>query len=141
MSKKAGDNWSASSKCMRSTAITWTLLRSRMCECWLPNLTPVCREPKKLARKPKGKQFMQKLLHPTTLPPVNNPKRAIGFIRRSPALRDARKLCAHEIFEAQAARTPDAAAIVCDELELSYGQLNERANQLAHELLRFGVGP
>ncbi len=84
---------------------------------------------------------MQRLHQPETLRPINNPKRVIGFIRRVPALRDARKLCAHEIFEAQAARTPDAAAIVCDELEISYSQLNERANQLAHELVRFGVGP
>jgi len=49
-------------------------------------------------------------------------------------------LCAHEIFEAQAARTPDAVAVVCGEINLSYRELNERANQLAYELVGLGVG-
>ncbi|MEY2555908.1 MAG: hypothetical protein QOF93_1052, partial [Verrucomicrobiota bacterium] len=47
----------------------------------------------------------------------------------------------HYLFEEQVKRTPDAVALVCAEVELSYRQLNERANQLAHELMRLGVGP
>ncbi len=47
----------------------------------------------------------------------------------------------HEIFAEQAARTLDATAIVCEGQELSYGDLNRRANQLAHYLQRLGVGP
>jgi amino acid adenylation domain-containing protein len=49
--------------------------------------------------------------------------------------------CLHELFEAQAARTPDAAALVFGEEELTYGELNARANRLAHHLRALGVGP
>ncbi|WP_437755167.1 amino acid adenylation domain-containing protein [Sorangium sp. So ce1389] len=47
----------------------------------------------------------------------------------------------HELFEAQAERTPDAVAVIFDEKRLSYRALNERANQVAHALRRRGVGP
>lgn len=49
--------------------------------------------------------------------------------------------CLHELFEAQAARTPDAAAVVFEDRQLTYGELNRRANQLAHHLQGLGVGP
>nr|WP_240354477.1 AMP-binding protein [Pectobacterium brasiliense] len=45
------------------------------------------------------------------------------------------------MFEAQAARTPDAIAVVFGETVLSYDDLNRRANRLAHHLLSFGVRP
>ncbi|HEU0080160.1 MAG TPA: amino acid adenylation domain-containing protein, partial [Longimicrobiaceae bacterium] len=50
------------------------------------------------------------------------------------------ELCIHQLFEAQAERTPDAAAVTDDAGSLTYRQLNERANRLAHHLLRLGVG-
>ena len=49
--------------------------------------------------------------------------------------------CLHELFEQQAERQPDAVAVVCDDHTLTYGQLNERANQLSHYLQGLGVGP
>lgn len=47
--------------------------------------------------------------------------------------------CIHELFEEQAARTPDSIAVV-EEQQLTYAQLNARANQLAHYLRNLGVG-
>src|SRR5579859_1543372 len=45
------------------------------------------------------------------------------------------------LFEAQASRTPDALAIECGEQRLSYAQVNQSANQLAHRLIGAGIGP
>ncbi|MDC3955511.1 AMP-binding protein, partial [Polyangium jinanense] len=49
--------------------------------------------------------------------------------------------CIHELFEEQAARTPDAVALVFAEQELTYRELDQRSNQLAHHLRALGVGP
>nr|VFJ46172.1 MAG: amino acid adenylation domain-containing protein [Candidatus Kentron sp. DK] len=55
--------------------------------------------------------------------------------------------CVHEIFEEQVAKIPDAIAVVFplsisgQEEEVSYGELNARANRLAHRLRKLGVGP
>lgn len=45
----------------------------------------------------------------------------------------------HELFEEQAAATPDAVALLSDDQQVSYAQVNARANRLAHHLLRLGV--
>jgi surfactin family lipopeptide synthetase A len=57
--------------------------------------------------------------------------------------------CIHELFEEQAERTPDAVAVIVpsaasghgEDEQLTYRELNRRANQLAHYLQRLGVGP
>jgi amino acid adenylation domain-containing protein len=49
--------------------------------------------------------------------------------------------CVQTLFEAQVARTPEALALTCDEQQLTYRQLNERANHLARRLRQLGVGP
>jgi amino acid adenylation domain-containing protein len=46
-----------------------------------------------------------------------------------------------ELFEAQVARSPDAVAVVCGDRELTYQELDTRANQLARLLISEGVGP
>ncbi|WP_228864668.1 non-ribosomal peptide synthetase [Xenorhabdus sp. PB30.3] len=47
----------------------------------------------------------------------------------------------HELFEQQVVETPTAIAIVFKEQKLSYDELNRRANQLAHYLIKLGVKP
>ncbi len=49
--------------------------------------------------------------------------------------------CLHQLFEKQAETIPDSIAVTCGDRGLSYQQLNERANQLAHHLRDSGVGP
>ncbi|MBD0423927.1 amino acid adenylation domain-containing protein, partial [Streptomyces sp. TRM S81-3] len=46
-----------------------------------------------------------------------------------------------DLFATHVARTPDAVALASDDTELTYAQLDERANRLAHHLLSHGVGP
>nr|VFK09968.1 MAG: amino acid adenylation domain-containing protein [Candidatus Kentron sp. FM] len=57
--------------------------------------------------------------------------------------------CVHELFEEQAAKTPNALALVFpstgsgpgEDDKINYGELNARANRLAHRLRKLGVGP
>ena len=52
-----------------------------------------------------------------------------------------RQVCMHQLFEAQVEQTPDAVAVVYEDTQLTYQELNRRANQLAHRLCGLGVGP
>ncbi|WP_445252994.1 amino acid adenylation domain-containing protein [Nodularia sp. NIES-3585] len=52
----------------------------------------------------------------------------------------AQDKCIHELFEQQVERTPNAVAVVYEDQQLTYGELNSRANQLAHYLQSLGVG-
>jgi len=52
-----------------------------------------------------------------------------------------REKCVHQLFEAQAKATPNAVAVVFDGQELTYAELDRRANQLAGHLAKLGVKP
>jgi len=52
-----------------------------------------------------------------------------------------RDKCIHELFEAQVERAPDAVAVVFENKQLTYRELNAQVNQLAHYLLRLSIGP
>ena len=49
--------------------------------------------------------------------------------------------CLHELFDEQAARTPNDIAVIFEQEQLTYRELNERANGLAHHLRTLGAGP
>ncbi|MEH2173668.1 non-ribosomal peptide synthetase [Nostoc sp.] len=49
--------------------------------------------------------------------------------------------CIHQLFEAQVEQTPDAVAVMFEDQQLTYQELNCRANQLAHHLQALGIGP
>lgn len=51
------------------------------------------------------------------------------------------QLCAHQIFEAQVHHAPNRTALIFENQELTYAQLNARANQLAHYLSSLGARP
>src|SRR4029079_6795120 len=50
-------------------------------------------------------------------------------------------ICLHELFEGQAARTPEKVAVEFEESRLTYAELNGLANRLARRLRDMGVGP
>ncbi len=49
--------------------------------------------------------------------------------------------CVHRLIAEQAARTPEAVAVVCEDQSLTYAELDRRSNQLARRLAQLGVGP
>ena len=51
------------------------------------------------------------------------------------------QVCLHQLFSEQVKRTPEATAVVFENEQLSFAELENRANQLAHHLRRRGVGP
>lgn len=55
--------------------------------------------------------------------------------------RDFSQVCLHELFAAQARRTPDSVAVADEKKRLTYGELNARANQVGRHLRKLGVGP
>ncbi|WP_247842476.1 non-ribosomal peptide synthase/polyketide synthase [Pseudomonas sp. MWU12-3103b] len=76
------------------------------------------------------------------LPLHDATERAATLQQWNPAIRDfPSEQCLHQRIEQQAARAPQAIAVSCAGQSLSYGELNSRANQLAHKLIASGVGP
>jgi len=53
----------------------------------------------------------------------------------------ARSQCLRELFDSQVERTPDALALISGDSQMTYRELNHRANRLAHHLQALGVGP
>jgi len=51
------------------------------------------------------------------------------------------QVCLHELFEEQARETPDVAAVIFEGQQLSYRELDDKANRLARHLRSLGVGP
>ena len=51
-----------------------------------------------------------------------------------------KNICIHQIFEEQTLKTPDNIAVFCNGKSLSYKQLNQKANKLAHRLRNIGIG-
>jgi len=49
--------------------------------------------------------------------------------------------CIHQLFEVQVESTPNAVAVVFEDQQLTYSELNAKASQLAHYLKKHGVGP
>jgi amino acid adenylation domain-containing protein len=73
---------------------------------------------------------------------LTDPERHQLLVEWNPSvLSDQPAICVHQLFEAQAARTPEAIAVVGGEEQLTYAQLNQRATQLANYLRRQGIGP
>jgi len=57
------------------------------------------------------------------------------------AIEYPRDVLLHQLFEQQVERTPDAIAVISGSQQLTYRELNQRANQLANRLQKLGVGP
>ncbi|MGH9899603.1 MAG: non-ribosomal peptide synthetase, partial [Pyrinomonadaceae bacterium] len=85
---------------------------------------------------------------------VNNPEERVSHLRYLNAEEQEQVLrqwnqtateypqqCIHELFEEQAEQTPEAIAVVYQGEQVTYRELNERANQLGHYLRGRGVGP
>lgn len=86
---------------------------------------------------------------------IGDPSRSVGELPRSSDAEQRRLLlewnntdanysrdaCLHELFSAQARRTPNSTAVLFGDEALTYGELQRRVNQLARRLVKIGVGP
>src|SRR5579859_5021633 len=72
------------------------------------------------------------------LPPTDLARMLAGW---NDTARDVPEGTLAELFEAQAARTPEALAVACGDVALSYAELDERAGRLARYLASLGAGP
>jgi len=61
--------------------------------------------------------------------------------RNDTQIESLQDVCIHQLFEAQVELTPDAVAVVYENEQLTYQQLNQRANQLAYYLRTLDVEP
>ncbi|MDT5271751.1 MAG: hypothetical protein QOH49_3937, partial [Acidobacteriota bacterium] len=78
----------------------------------------------------------------SSLPLISEAERhQLLHIFNRPAASYRQDVCLTRLFEAQVERTPDAAAVSFEREQLTYSELNRRANQLARHLRELGVGP
>ena len=70
--------------------------------------------------------------------PIGSQTLLSGTIRNMGCVRDK---CIHELFAEQVDRTPDAVALVFEDKQMTYQELDRRTNQLANYLRKQGVGP
>ncbi|WP_033063770.1 amino acid adenylation domain-containing protein [Pseudomonas sp. GM18] len=75
------------------------------------------------------------------LPLLGEDERQVQLQQWNPPVSAQPEEGVHQLFERQALATPHAVALICDDLQLSYAQLNAAANGLAHSLIAQGVGP
>jgi amino acid adenylation domain-containing protein len=80
--------------------------------------------------------------HLTELPLLTEPERHQLLVEWNDTTKEYPKdKCIHQLFEEQVTLTPDAIAVVFEEEQLTYKELNQRANRIAHHLQSLGVGP
>ena len=79
--------------------------------------------------------------HVGTVDLLDRAERHRLLVDRNDTARDVPADTVHELVQRQAARVPDATAVVCGTDSLSYAELNARANRLARRLIDAGVGP
>ena len=77
--------------------------------------------------------------HISRLPMLTSAERNQLIVEWNDARREYQPECVHRLFEAQVERTPDAVAVSFEGEQLTYRELNERANRLAHHLMKVGV--
>ena len=78
----------------------------------------------------------------SALPLLTEPERHQLLVEWNDTSTDyPRQQCIHGLFETQVELTPDAVAVIFEDEQLTYGELNRRANQVAHYLRERGVGP
>ena len=76
------------------------------------------------------------------LPILTEPERHLLLLEWNDTKRDyPTDKCIHQLLEEQVERKPEAVAVVFEGQKLTYREMNNRANQLAHYLQKLGVGP
>jgi amino acid adenylation domain-containing protein len=75
------------------------------------------------------------------VPMLTDPERHRILVAWNDTANVAPRTTLPDLFERQVARTPDATAVVFDGASVTYAELNERANRLAHKLIAEGAGP
>ena len=68
-------------------------------------------------------------------------RRRLLSVTHDTAFECASDECLHHLFESCAKQAPEALAVVCGDQRMTYGELNAKANRLAHALIRRGVEP